>query len=377
MVQVVEINLSNKKERTRFIDLQWDIYKSSLHWVPQLKMALNDLLNPITHPFYQTARVKAFIAVDQQGKDVGRVLAIINDTKNKLNNTTLGAFGFFESIDSIEVSHSLLKRAETWLANNGMTAIEGPLNPSTNYDCGLLINHFDDPPQIMMPYNPPYYERLIADFGFAKSMDLLAYRINADFKMPEIITRIAERLEKKSNITFRTLNLKKWNEELENMFEIYNSAWEANWGFVPMTKKEFEHTAKELKSVVNPNLVHFVEVNGNVAGFILTLPDLNQVFKAIPDGKLFPTGVFKILFQKNKYINRARIITMGVKKEYRKIGLETLLYKHNHQELQKTGKFKEFEMSWILETNLEMNKPLITMGATAYKTYRLFEKKIN
>lgn len=376
MVQIVELNLSNKKERARFIDLQWDVYQNYPHWVPQLKMALNDLLSPLSHPFYQTARVKAFIAVDKNGKDVGRVLAIINDTKNKLNKTKLGAFGFFESIDSIEVSNLLFKTAEAWLKENGMTSIEGPLNPSTNYDCGLLINNFEDTPQIMMPYNPPYYEKLIEDYGFTKSMDLLAYRIDADFKMPEIIIRIADRLEKKSNITFRTLNLKKWNEELENMFEIYNSAWEANWGFVPMTKKEFEHTAKELKTVVNPNLVHFVEVNGKVAGFILTLPDLNQVFKEIPDGKLLPTGVFKILFQKNKYINRARTITMGIKKEYRKIGLETLLYKHNHQELQKTGKFKEFEMSWILETNLEMNKPLLTMGASAYKTYRLFEKTI-
>ena len=376
MINIQEINLSNKKERARFIDLQWKIYKNNPNWVPQLKMALHDLLNPKTHPFFETARVKAFMASDQKGNDVGRILAVINDTKNKLNNTKLGAFGFFESIDAIEVSSTLFKTAEKWLLENGMTSIEGPLNPSTNYDCGLLINNFEDAPQIMMPYNLPYYERLIADYGFTKSMDLLAYRIDAHFKMPDIINRIADRLEKKSNITFRTLNLKKWDEELANMFEIDNSAWEANWGFVPMTKKEFEHTAKELKTVVNPKLVHFVEVNGKVAGFILTLPDLNQVFKQIPDGKLLPTGVFKILFQKNKYINRSRTITLGIKKEYRKIGLETLLYKHNHQELQKLGIFKEFEMSWILETNLEMNKPLLTMGAEAYKTYRIFEKKI-
>ncbi len=377
MVQVFEINLSNKKDRNRFINLQWKIYKNSAFWVPQLKMALHDVLNPISHPFYKAARVKAYIATDSKGEDVGRILAIINDAKNHTNKTLLGAFGFFESIDSIEVSNKLFSTAETWLKSNGMNTIEGPLNPSTNYDCGLLVNNFEDPPQIMMPYNPKYYEKLMADYGFAKSMDLLAYRINADFKMPDIITRIADRLEKKSNVTFRTLNLKKWDEELDKMFEIYNMAWEENWGFVAMSKAEFLHTAKELKSVVNPNLVHFVEVNGQTAGFILTLPDLNQVFRQIPDGNLFPTGVFKILFQKNKYINRARIITLGIKKEFRKIGLETLLYKHNHQELQKTGMFKEFEMSWILETNHEMNKPLITMGATAYKTYRIFEKKIN
>lgn len=376
MISIQEINLSNKKERSRFIDLQWNIYKESPNWVPQLKIALHDLLTPDSHPFYKTARVKAFIAIDKNGTDIGRILAIINDKKNELNQTKLGAFGFFETPNSQDVAHKLFSYAEDWLKQNGMTSIEGPLNPSTNYDCGLLINNFEDTPQIMMPYNPPYYEKLIANYGFAKSMDLLAYRINADFKMPDVIMRIAERLEKKSNITFRTLNLKNWNHELASMFEIYNSAWEENWGFVPMTKEEFLHTAKELKSIINPNLVHFVEVNGKTAGFILTLPDLNQVFKQIPNGKLLPTGIFKILFQKYKYINRSRIITLGIKKEFRKIGLETLLYKHNHQELQKTGHFKEFEMSWILETNLEMNKPLVTMGATAYKTYRIFEKKI-
>ena len=207
-------------------------------------------------------------------------------------------------------------------------------------------------------------------------MDLLAYRIDADFKMPDIIMRIAERNEKKGNITYRKLDLKNWKKELDHMYEIYNSAWEANWGFIPMTKEEFYHTAKELKTIVDPNLVHFVEVNGEMAGFILSLPDLNQIFKQIPDGKLFPTGVFKLLFQKKKYVNRSRTITMGIKKEFRKMGLETLLYKHNYIELQKAKIYKEFEMSWILETNLEMNKPLLTMGAEAYKTYRLFEKKL-
>lgn len=375
MIEIQEINLSNKKERSLFIDMQWDIYRDFPHWVPQLKMALHDLLNPLTHPFYKTSTVKCFLALENK-KPVGRIMAIINHTGNKLKNETAGAFGFFESINSKEVSRTLFQTAENWLKSQGITKIEGPFNPSTNYDCGLLINKFEDPPQVMMPYNPPYYRELIEDYGFLKSMDLLAYRIDADFKMPDIIMRIAERNEKKGNITYRKLNLKNWTQELDHMYAIYNSAWEENWGFIPMTKEEFYHTAKELKTIVDPNLVHFVEVNGEMAGFILTLPDLNQIFKQIPDGKLFPTGVFKLLFQKKKYVNRSRTITMGIKKEFRKMGLETLLYKHNYHELQKAKIYKEFEMSWILETNLEMNKPLLTMGAEAYKTYRLFEKTL-
>ncbi len=375
MIEIQEINLSNKKERSLFIDMQWDIYRDFPHWVPQLKMALHDVLNPKTHPFYQTSTVKCFLALENK-KPVGRIMAIINHTQNKLKNEKAGAFGFFESINSKEVSRRLFKTAENWLKSEGITKVEGPYNPSTNYDCGLLINKFDNPPQVMMPYNPPYYLELVEDYGFIKSMDLLAYRIDADFKMPDIIMRIAERNEKKGNITYRKLNLKNWTQELDHMYAIYNSAWEANWGFIPMTKEEFYHTAKELKTIVDPNLVHFVEVNGEMAGFILTLPDLNQIFKQIPDGNLFPTGVFKLLFQKKKYVNRSRTITMGIKKEFRKMGLETLLYKHNYIELQKAKIFKEFEMSWILETNLEMNKPLLTMGAEAYKTYRLFEKTL-
>ena len=186
---------------------------------------------------------------------------------------------------------------------------------------------------------------------------------------------IAERTEKKAKVTFRTLNLKKWNEELDIMFEIYNSAWESNWGFVPMTKEEFYHTAKDLKSIVDPELVHFALVDGVVAGFILTLPDLNQVFKEIPSGNLSPVAIYKILTAK-KRMNRVRVITMGVKKEFRKIGLETLLYKHNHISIKRNPLNKNIEMSWILENNLEMNKPLIRMGGEAYKRYRLYEKSI-
>jgi hypothetical protein len=192
--------------------------------------------------------------------------------------------------------------------------------------------------------------------------------------MPKIILDIADRTEKKSAITYRTLNLKDWNNELDKMYEIYNSAWEDNWGFVPMAKEEFYHTAKDLKSIVDPTLVHFAMVNNKEAGFILTLPDLNQVFHTIKSGRLSPLAVFKILTAK-KRMNRVRVITLGIKKEFRKMGLETLLYKHNHEAIKKYAHINEIEMSWILETNLEMNKPLIRMGGPAYKTYRLLQKQ--
>ena len=206
-------------------------------------------------------------------------------------------------------------------------------------------------------------------------MDLLAYNIKIIEPLPKIIMDIAERTEKRSKVTYRNLNLKKWTEELDKLFEIYNSAWEDNWGFVPMTKDEFYHTAKDLKSIVDPTLIQFAIVNGVEAGFIMTIPDLNQVFQQIPSGKLGPVALYKILTAK-KRITRARVITMGIKKEYRKFGLETLLYRNMQTSLQKNPRIIDVEMSWILEHNLEMNKPLIRMAGPAYKRYRLVEKAI-
>jgi hypothetical protein len=338
-------------------------------------MAIRDLLDEKKHPFYQTAEVKCFLAY-QDDVIVGRIMAIHNFTYNKVENKKVGHFGFFETINNLDVVKALIEKATLWLKTFELDSIIGPMNPGTNYECGLLINHFEDRPQVMMTYNPPYYEELLTKIGFQKTMDLLAYKVDVDFQMPKIILDIADRTEKKSNVTYRTLNLKKWTQELDTMFDIYNSAWEDNWGFVPMTKDEFYHTAKDLKSIVDPSLVHFAVVNGVDAGFILTLPDLNQVFAEIPSGRLSPIALYKILTAK-KRISRVRVITMGIKKEFRKMGLETLLYKHNHHAIQKNKRLKEIEMSWILENNLEMNKPLIRMGGPAYKTYRLFEKNLS
>ena len=373
-LRIREIDFNNKKDINAFVNLPWKIYAGDTNWIPPLKMAVRDLLNKKKHPFYQTATTKAWI-VSHEGNDVGRIMAINNHAYNKYHNCKKGFFGFYESVDDQEVSALLLKTAEESLRAEGLEVMEGPMNPGTNYECGLLVDHFNDAPQVMMTYNPSFYEKHMASHGLSKAMDLLAYNVAADFSMPKIIMDIADRTEKKSKVSYRTLNLKNWTKELDTMFAIYNSAWEANWGFVPMTKEEFYHTAKDLKSIVDPNLVHFAIVDGVEAGFILTLPDLNQVFRQIPSGELGLMAIYKLLTAK-KRINRARVITMGIKKEYRKMGLETLLYKHNHIAIQQNPRIKNIEMSWILENNLEMNKPLIRMSGEAYKRYRLFQKAI-
>lgn len=370
---IKEIDLGNKKDLNAFVDLPWMIYKKDPHWVPPLKMAVRDVLNP-KHPFYKTANVKAWLAV-QNEKVVGRIMAIHNHVYNAYEKNAVGHFGCLEVIDDKKITEALLEVAKTFLKSCGMTSMQGPMNPGTNYECGLLVDQFDDAPQVMMTYNPAYYETHLKDLGFVKAMDLLAYNLGPKFVLPQIILDIAARTEKKSKVTYRSLIMKNWKKELDLIFEIYNSAWENNWGFVPMSKDEFYHSAKDLKSIVDPDLVHFAMVDGVEAGFILSLPDLNQVFKQIPSGKLSISAIYKLMTAK-KRINRVRVIMMGIKKEYRKMGLETLLYKNMKESIQKNPMIDNIEMSWILESNLEMNKPLIRMSGPAYKRYRLLEKAI-
>ncbi len=371
-IQILEINLKKSSHVKEFAFLPWKIYKGDDTWVPPLKLALVDLLNP-KHPFYKTAQVKCWLA-KKNGETVGRIMAVVNHKFNDYNKTKNGFFGFFECIQENDVAKALLNTAEDFLTKKGMTAIQGPVNPSTNYECGLLINGHNDPPQIMMTYNPKYYQQFLEEMNYKKDKDLLAYQFDINKGMPSKIKRIAEMVTKRGKVLFRHINLKDWDRDIAILQEIYNEAWEENWGFVPMTPEEFAHTAKDMKSIIDPSLLIIAEVNGEPAGFILTIPDFNQVFKKIPNGKLLPTGIFKILFGKKK-ITRTRTITLGVKSKFRRYGLETVLYTQCCQNIKDAG-YKENEMSWILEDNLLMNKPILAMGGVPYKTYRIYGKEL-
>ncbi len=374
-LEVREVDvLHNSKERAQFVDVPWKIYESDPNWVPPLRMSIEDQLKP-AHPFYENAEIRAWIAF-KEGRPVGRIAAIINHAYNKFHEEKIGFFGYFESVKDDRVCHKLLERAQNSFKNKGMKKVLGPINLSTNYECGLLVEGFKDPPQVMMTYNPPYYKELLEHEGYHKAKDLFAYQIPMGFKMPEVIEKIAERTQRRSNLTWRKLNKKNWESEVQSMFDIYNDAWEKNWGFVPMTEAEFKHTAKDLKMIADEDLILFAEVNGEPVGFIVTLPDLNQVFHKVKSGKLIPMGLYYLLTRK-KHINRIRTITLGVKKDYRKMGLEALMYKKAYDEAHGHKAYKECEMSWILEDNLLMNKPLVNMGAIVYKTYRIFEKKLS
>ena len=252
--------------------------------------------------------------------------------------------------------------------------MRGPANFSSNDSWGLLIDNFDSPPKLMMPYNHPYYPELLEKYGLKKIKDLYAYRLNADRDIiPERILKVTKYIESRNNIIIRTINMKNFQEEINIIKKIYNGAWEKNWGFVPMTDEEFNHLAKDLKAAVEPKLVLIAEVNGEPAGFSLCLPDIHEALIKI-NGKLLPFGIFKLLYH-IKNIKTLRLITLGVTDKFRNKGIETVFFTKTLTTAENLG-YKWGELSWILEDNHLIRKGIEAMGAKIYKTYRLFDKNI-
>ncbi|HAZ12187.1 MAG TPA: N-acetyltransferase [Bdellovibrionales bacterium] len=365
----IEIKELAESGLAAFIDFPYTLFRDHPHWVGELKKDTLHLLG-LGHPFWRHGERKLLMAY-RDGRPAGRLAAIVNSAHNSFHGENCGFFGFFDCEDDKEAAAGLFAAAEKYLRAKGMDLIRGPVNPSTNETCGLLVEGFDSPPMIMMTYNPPYYSGLIEAAGFARAKDLLAFNMAVPAGLPARFEKLLKRINRVGNITVDFVQISKLDAAIADLKDIYNSAWEKNWGFIPMTEDEFAHTAKDLKTVIDPNLVLFVYVKNEPAGFIVGLPDYNQIFKTIPNGKLFPTGLFKLLTGKKK-ITRFRVLTMGVKEKFRNLGLASLMYVKAYENARKT--YRECEMSWILESNFNMNRPLQLMGATPYKRYRIFEK---
>ncbi|GAB6282686.1 MAG: GNAT family N-acetyltransferase [Ignavibacterium sp.] len=357
-----------------FIKFQWEIYKGNEFWVPPLISERKNLLNKNKNPFFKHGDADYFLAYKNE-KIVGRIAAIKNDLHNKIHNDKVGFFGFFECINEQEVANKLFDTAKDWLIQNGLTSMCGPANPSSNDEYGLLIDGFDDSPRLLMPYNPPYYIELIENYNLKKVKDLFAYKIeNEKMIASEKLKRGVELIQKRYNINIRQINLKKFNEELDNFKYIYNKAWELNWGFVPLTDDEINAMAKDLKPIVEPSFVIFGEKEGKLIGAALVMLDYNQIFKEL-NGHLFPFGFIK-LYTKKKEIKWARILTLGLLPEYRNKGIDSLFYWEILQRGTKLG-IKLGEASWVLEDNIMMNRGLELMNAHVYKKYRIYEMPIS
>ncbi len=364
----------SKSALKEFVEFPYPLYRDNPHWVPPLRIAVKELLDRKKHPFYVNAEAEFFLA-RQNDRVVGRIAAVLDRNHNRFHEESAGFFGFFESVDDPAVAEALLKAARQWVFSRGAKLLRGPVNPSTNYECGMLLEGFDSSPMVMMTYNHPYYPKLMDRVGLRKAKDLYAYAITAEAVDLEKIGRVAERSLAKRGIRVRPINVKDFNAEVQRVWEVYNAAWSRNWGFVPMTKEEFILMGKEMKQILKPELVLIGESGDGpdkkVVGFALALPDVNFALKPAA-GSLLPTGLLKILYYQ-RLIKGLRVLALGVVEEHRTSGVAAGFYAMLVRNARKLGYTGECEMSWILEDNTLMRRSLETMGAKRYKTYRIYE----
>ena len=366
-LEIVTVN--SKSELKEFVELPYALYRDDPHWVPPLRIAVKELLDKGKHPFYTNAETELYLA-RRDGKVVGRVAAIWDKANNRFHEEKAGFFGFYESVNDPAVAQALLSAARKWVFDKGAEFIRGPVNPSTNYECGMLVEGFDSDPMVMMTYNPRYYPALMEQAGLRKAKDLYAYLSDANTIEMKKIDRVADKVLKTTGVRVRPINMKDFDAEVARVWEVYGAAWARNWGFIPMSREEFALMGKEMKMILKPELVLIGEVGDRVVGFALALPDVNQALKPAR-GRLLPTGLLKILYYQ-RLIKSVRVLALGVVEEYRPSGLAAGFYATLVRNARKLG-FGQTEMSWILEDNVLMNRSLEVMGAKRYKTYRIYD----
>ncbi len=375
-MQLHRLDEKSRRDRLRFVKAQWQFYRGDRNWVPPLIFDRMKLLDVQGNPFYEHSKLALFLA-EERGIPVGRIAAIINDNHNRTHNDRVGFFGFYESINSQEVTSAMLDAVAEWLALHGMKDIRGPVNPSMNDECGLLVEGFDRPPVVLMPYNPPYYATLLEGWGLQKVMDLYAYLLDQETYRSEKLERMIGLIRERTGVKIRAMdfrNRQQFRRDVTTIKELYNSAWEKNWGFVKMTDAEFDYLAADLKQIADPNLVLIAEVGGRAVGFGLALPDINQCLIANRSGRLVP-GLWHLL-TKRRRITMLRIIVLGILEQYRRTGIDAVLYWEIGERAKARG-IRWGEASWILETNDPMNHALEhTMRGRLYKKYRLYQRTI-
>lgn len=363
--------LTRRDERA-FIRFQWLPYRGHPNWVPPLLLDRRKLIDRKGNPFYKHSSLGLWL-VEREGAIVGRIGAIVNENHIREHNEKVGFFGFFECFDDQEAADALFQTACRWLKERGMEAVRGPANPSVNDEYGLLVDGFQYPPAIMMPYNPPYYARLIEGAGFTKIKDLYAYYLDGSLVFTEKLVRGAEIVRKRSGVTIRTIDMKNFENEVKIVRELYTRGWSRNWGEVPMTEEEFAGLAKDLKMVIEPRIVVIAELKGKPVGFGLALPDYNRILIRNRRGYLLPALVRILLFRKR--IGYARVMVLGVLPEYASTGIGGLLFYEVGRRSVEAG-LHEGEASWVLEDNVLMTRGAEMMNGKITKTYRMYQKSL-
>ena len=368
------IIVSTPDQMKQFLEFPYQHYTGDKNWIPPLRLMQKHTLDVAKNPFYQHAEAAFFLA-KYNGQPSGRIAAIHNKAYNEYNGTNTGFFGFFESIDNQATADFLLKIAGDWLKKRGISDVIGPMNPGMLDEIGILVNGFDLKPSIMMPYTKPYYDKLIKRAGYEKAMDLYTYKVTQQSVAIDRIQRAEEIVKKRvPGITIRQVNLRYLEREVDIIHKVYNKAWARNWGFSEISYDEFRDLAEGLKKIIDPDIAHVAEIDGEPVGFSISLPDINQALQHM-DGSLLPFGIFKYLYYKRQ-INRIRTALMGVIPEYQKKGIEALLYGQAVRKGLAKG-YNEAEIGWLLESNQDMIRVAEKVGGTLQKTYRLYHNDIS
>lgn len=362
--------VESQSDLMEFIKFPWKVYKNDPYWVPQLTSESKAILNLNKNPFWKHSELKMFLA-ENNNETVGRIAGVIDRNYIQFQDDNCGFFAFFDCINDSSVARIMLDKVRNWLKGKGINKMIGPTAPSTNDEIGLLYEGYDSSPCLMMPYNPRYYHDLLLACGLKKAKDLYAYYLHAKALPRERLDTIANGVKRRiPELVIRTFNMKDFDNEIRIAREVYNSAWEKNWGFVPWTDEEFYWQCRKLKPLVVPEMVLVAIINDRPIGILIAVPDYNKVLKRL-NGKLGPIGLVKFLWLKSK-LNSARIMIMGVIKEYRMRGIEGLLYWHVIKNGLKLG-YDHGEMSWILEDNQMMCRAAEMLGGKLYKKYRVYE----
>lgn len=373
--QLQIVHVATKKMFKRFICFPHELYRDDQHYVPLPNLLIKEMLNPSKNPFFNNGEAACFLAIDGD-KIVGRIAATYNKVHLDVYNDNTGFFGFFDSVNDSDVAASLFNKATEWLKARGLIKMIGPENLTTNDPTGILTNGFDDDPVFLMPYNFPYYENLLLLNGFKEAMVLASYKTTLETLPPELYTKaevLEERL-RRSDIIIRYLDQKKFNEEIKKLRGVYNKANEQNWGFMPLDERSFFHMAKDLKQVVDKESVLLAEYKSQLIGFAVSVPDYNQVFKRISNGKLFLLGWWKLL-NGRKHINRIRIMIIGVLPQWRGMGIDWCFYSR----IACYGKQKRIdngEACYVMQNNLQMNRMMKALKSPVVKEYKLYSKNI-
>jgi hypothetical protein len=367
--------VTSKADHSAFALFPYEFYANCPNWTPPLRIQAKEQIDPKKNPYFNFADHAYFLA-KREGKIVGRIAAIHDRNYNSYHKTNVGFFGFFECEDNAYTAKMLFKIAGDWLSDKGAIEMLGPTNPSFFDPIGVLIEGFEFPNRILMPYNWAYYDQLILQSGLEKAMDLYAFGINRELIQNERYRRGAELLKQRlKTVRIRKMNLKRMQDEVKIIHEIYNQAWAKNWGFSPLPLEILQHAANDLKMIADPDLALVAEDNGKPVAFSITLPDLHQVLRKIGNGKLFPTGIFTLLTQKNK-VTGLRTALAGVLPDYQKSGVDALM--HNQSIENAYGKhYNEAEMSWVLETNTSMIRLGERAGGFIEKRYRMYKKALS